>query len=194
MGRHKKIDSFPIDLVEGMRDRMFTFRPRWTYQQIADWLNGELTERGIAMSYTTAGVGGIGKYWRRMADRRKELELVAEQFAEKLKDTPGTNLVEMAEAIYATQLVEHLVSSDIDFDMDGSKLGRIVAEMSRSKSILEKLKLDFRKEFDKEGAGAFGRFFRDLLTYLGENDPEASDALSRNFDDFINWAQEKYVR
>jgi transposase len=35
-------------------------------------------------------------------------------------------------------------------------------------------------------------FFKDLVSYLKEHDPDALSALEKNFDPFIDWAKQKY--
>ncbi len=42
-------------------------------------------------------------------------------------------------------------------------------------------------------AALFLDFMKDLIGYLGKNDPAALEAIERNFDDFVRYAQETYA-
>lgn len=42
-------------------------------------------------------------------------------------------------------------------------------------------------------AALFLDFMKDLIEWLGKNDPDAIDAIERNFDDFVRYAQETYA-
>ena len=49
----------------------------------------------------------------------------------------------------------------------------------------------------KEKTGAvktalFLDFMKDLIEWLGKNDPESVDSIERNFDDFVSFARERY--
>jgi len=42
-------------------------------------------------------------------------------------------------------------------------------------------------------AALFLDFMKDLIEWLGKNDPSALEAIERNFDDFVRYAQERYA-
>jgi transposase-like protein len=59
-------------------------------------------------------------------------------------------------------------------------------------SVLKTL-LDVRKETVGFKVEVFGNYFRDLVEFLRANDPEAAEAVSRNFDEFTGYIRKKYV-
>jgi hypothetical protein len=52
--------------------------------------------------------------------------------------------------------------------------------------------LDIRSKMGSFKAALFLDFMKDLITYLSKNDSEAVPAIERNFDDFVQFAKEKY--
>ena len=59
-------------------------------------------------------------------------------------------------------------------------------------SVLKTL-IDVRKETGGFKAEVFGHYFRDLVEFLRENDLEAVEVVSRNFDEFTGYIRKKYV-
>lgn len=52
--------------------------------------------------------------------------------------------------------------------------------------------LDIRAKMGSFKSALFLDFMKDMISFLTKNDPEAVPFMDRNFDDFINFAKEKY--
>lgn len=59
-------------------------------------------------------------------------------------------------------------------------------------SVLKTL-IDVRKETGQFKVNEFGLFFRDLVEFLRDEDPEGAEILARNFDSFSSHIRSKYV-
>lgn len=55
-----------------------------------------------------------------------------------------------------------------------------------------KAMMDIRTRMASFKAALFLDFMKDLITFLGKNDPAVIPAIEENFDDFIAYAKEKY--
>ena len=59
-------------------------------------------------------------------------------------------------------------------------------------SVLKTL-IDVRKQTGQFKVEEFGAFFRDLVEFLRQEDPEAAETVARNFDAFTAHIRKKYV-
>lgn len=60
-------------------------------------------------------------------------------------------------------------------------------------SALLKTLVELRQGTSAFKTDVFGKFFRELLNFLHENDPDAAEVVSRNFDDFIAHVRQKFM-
>ena len=52
---------------------------------------------------------------------------------------------------------------------------------------------DIKAKTGAQKASFFLDFMRELIDWLGRNDPESVDAIEKNFDEFVAYAKEKYA-
>jgi hypothetical protein len=52
---------------------------------------------------------------------------------------------------------------------------------------------DIRAKMKAHRASVFIEFMKDLINYLGKNDPDAVPVIERNLDDFVRYTKEKYA-
>lgn len=190
MGRRKKLDRYPRRITEGVNAML---QQRKTIDEITVWVNEQL--KTYNDSLCRAAVGNYVKDWNNRAKQLEEQRARASGIIQAIKESPNTEDVELAEKLIVAPLVDFLLGIRKNFfeDSNPKDLVNMITALGRSSTFREKLKIDFKREFDKEGAGAFGRFFRDLIEFLKEKDPQSVEILQRNFDAFSEWAAEKYI-
>lgn len=181
----RKLERLPSRLKRQAKKRLAEGQ---TYKAVSE----EISEQGHSVS--PSAVGRYYRDWTSAIEKTVSFRRQIDALAQTLKEKPNSEMAEAAEQLLMTKLMDMLLSIfDTDYnDADPVKLATAISQLQRSGMLRERLKLDYRKYFDKAGASAFGQFYRDLMGYLKMTDIDAHDALIKHFDGFTAWVKEIY--
>lgn len=182
--KHYKVHDLPKEIVETVNRKLGDGK---TYQEIADYLESMGHEMSVMSVHRYA------KNWSAVTEQVIQAREQAAVLVQTLKENPNSDLAEAAEQVLLTKLSDILIAGfDDEVKSDPIKLASALAQLQQSGLRREKLKLEFRQFFDKAGASAFGKFYRDLLGYLKEKDDRAYKIVLEHFDGFVEWIKEEY--
>lgn len=139
----------------------------------------ELRKQGLSLSKPTI-YEWIKKY--NFEDRRTAVD------AEKQK-------VSDIQMSFEDQMLSDLIKQKEKYEIYFDSLGKNTIDNQAQfayAGIIGKI-FDMRAKMSSYKASVFIGFMKDLVNYLGKNDPDAVPVIERNFDDFMNYAKEKYA-
>lgn len=96
---------------------------------------------------------------------------------------------------FEEQMLKALVERKAEYDTYFQSSKAVVPEtqMMYAYTNLVKTIIDIQTKLNAYKADTFTGFMRDLIDWLGRNDPKALLAIEKNFDPFIKFAREKYA-
>ena len=142
--RHHKIAKLPEDIVRQVNNMLAT--PGKTYQGVVDFL----TEKGIHVSHSS-----VGRYGKDFLSRLERLQVVKDQaraIVDESGDRPATEMAEAANQLGIQLIMEALMEVD---SLEGEKISEVLkalAQLERSGTGREKLKLEYKKRAQKVAA------------------------------------------
>lgn len=102
---------------------------------------------------------------------------------------------EQLEAMSDASILNSLLQRRRQYEayFDTLKPGQIDNQAQYGLNSVLKTLIDIRKQTGHFKIEEFSSFFRDLVDFLRREDPEAADAVARNFDAFAGHIRKKYV-
>lgn len=102
---------------------------------------------------------------------------------------------ERNEAMSDLSIINSLVKRRKQYEdyFDTFKPGQIDNQAQYGLNSVLKTLIEVRKQTGLFKIDEFGAFFRDLVEFLRSEDPEAAEAVARNFDAFTGHIRKKYV-
>lgn len=175
--RHSKVETELSDDLRAQIDRLLIEDA--TYDDIAAFLK----EKGHDISKSS-----IGRYGKEFLNQYRRLRIIEDQ-AKTLVSEAGDGLVldEAGGKLMGRKIIELLMEKDINLNQVPD-LAWGIANLIKANVSREKSKIDVMKNSSK----FFLDFMKDLIKYLGKNDPDAVPAIERNLDGFMTFAKEKY--
>lgn len=151
------------------------------YEVLASWLQ----EEGFEIS--RSAVGRYGKDFKDQVKALKESTEMAKFLVNEVGDDDGA----MNDALLRT-LQHKLFGLLRTLNADPKKVN--INSITRAVADLSRAAVAQKKWMAEAGikSGLFLEFFRDMVSYLTKEDPEAVPFVERNFDDFIAFAKAKY--
>lgn len=145
--KHSKIAALPPEIHAAVIARLDDGH---TYEAIADWLSQ------MGHETSKSAVGRFGKDWAGMGQRLKEARAQAAALVEEIREHPNSDLAEATEQMLFTMVAETLAQGKLEIKDKTSPvaLGHMIADLSRAGLNRDKLKLDFKKEFEAKAAKA----------------------------------------
>ncbi len=135
-----KIKKLPEELFQAVNDRLAAGN---TYAEIADWL----TRMGHPVSKSS--VQRYRNDWAEVTERVKTAQEQAGVLVRELRERPNSDLAEAIEQMILTNVSSVLADGQLDMsDGDPVRVGNMVANLQRSGLLREKLKLQFRAEYE----------------------------------------------
>ena len=139
--RHHKIAKLSPEIVSQV-NQLLT-KPGVTYQGVVDFL----TEKGIHVSHSS-----VGRYGKDFLSRLERLQVVKDQaraIVDESGDRPATEMAEAANQLGIQLIMETLMAVD---SLEGEKISEVLkalAQLERSGTGREKLKLEYRQRVKK---------------------------------------------
>ena len=139
--RHHRISTLPAEVVQQVNSLLA--KPGTTYQAVTDFLH----EQGYQVSHSS-----VGRYGKDFMSRLERLQVVKEQAQAIISDSgdrPATEMGEAANQLAIQLIMEHLMTVDT---LEGEKISEVLkalAQLERSGTGREKLKLDYQQRAKK---------------------------------------------
>jgi len=181
-----KVEKMPKEIVEAVNRKL---ADGVSYKDIVQFINdigrGPISKQSISK---------YARHWATITDRVMQARESCQVLVQAIKENPNSDMAEAAEQMMFTKLIDMIANSfDEESKSDPHKLAAAIAQVQQAGLRREKLKLEFKKYFDKAGASAFGHFFRDLMEYFELIDKSMAAVIATHFDCFAEWIRIKYT-
>ncbi|MDR2005899.1 MAG: DUF3486 family protein [Acidaminococcales bacterium] len=169
--RHYKVESLKC---KEMVDRMLA--GGYTYEDIA---------AAVADAGEFVSTSALHRYNRSFEFAAEKLRRAREQtrvLVEALRESPGTEMAEVANQVMMAGLLERVSAADDEFaELDLAQAGKLIATLERSATGRERLKLQFEKMLK-----VAGQKIKDQLKIELAELPELQEKIAGQVDKILN--------